>query len=212
MQSLESYISQRTLRVKQEHEYSELKIINAGVPQGRVFGPILYLSYTCNIPVAENIKLATFADDTAVLAVGNTIEETTANLQNATDIIHAWTRKWRIKINEVKSIHVNFTNRKINYHPVELNNNTIPCKETAKYLGLNLDAKLKWKEHVKKKTEESKLKYKNMYWLLGRNSQLSIRNKVLVYKQVLKQVWTYGLQLWGCTKESNYACLQRFQN
>ena len=132
--------------------------------------------------------------------------------KNATDNIHAWTRKWRIKINKVKSIRVNFTNRKENYHPVELNNNTIPCKETAKYLGLNLDAKLKWKVHVKKKTEESKLKYKNMYWLLRRNSQLSIRNKVLVYKQVLKPVWTYGLQLWGCTKESNYACLQRFQN
>ncbi len=147
-----------------------------------------------------------------MLAVGNTIEKTTANLQSAIDNIYAWSTKWRIKINEVKSIHVNFTNRKVNYHTVELNNNTIPCKETAKYLGLNLDTKLKWKEHIKKKTDESKLKYKNMYWLLGRNSQLSIRNKVLVYKQVLKPVWTYGLQLWGCTKESNYTCLQRFQN
>ena len=78
-------------RVKQENEYFELKIINA--PQERVLGPVLYLLYTWNIPVAENIQLATFADDTAVLAVGNTIEETTANLQRAIDNIHAWTRK-----------------------------------------------------------------------------------------------------------------------
>lgn len=51
-----------------------------------------------------------------------------------------------------------------------------------------------------------------MYWLLGRNSQLSIQNKVLVYKQMLKRVWTNGIQLWCCTKKSNYACLKKFQN
>lgn len=212
VQFLESYISQRTFKVKQENEYSELKTINAGIPQGSVLGPVLYVLYTYDIPMTENIKLATFADDTAVLAVGNTIEETTTNLQDAINNINAWTRRWRIKLNEGKSSHINFTNRKIKYLPVELNNRTITCQETAKYLGLNLDAKLKWKEHVKKKTEQLKLKYKNMYWLLGRNSQLSIKNKVLIYQQVLKPVWTYGLQLWGCTKESNYNCLQVFQN
>lgn len=121
-------------------------------------------------------------------------------------------KQWRIKANEGKSAHVNFTNRKINYIPVNLNNTTIPHQGTAKYLGLNLDAKLKWKEHVKKKTTEIKIKYNSMYWLLGRNSQLSVQNKVLVYKQVIRPVWIYGIQLWGCTKKSNYACIQKFQN
>ena len=79
-------------------------------------------------------------------------------------------------------------------------------------MGLNIDAKLKGKEHVKKKTEEVKLKYRSMYWLLGRNSHLTIKNKVLVYQNVLKPIWTYGLQLWGCTKESNYKGLQVLQN
>lgn len=209
---LESYLSQRTFRIKQENEYSELKIINAGVPQGSVLGPVLYLLYTCDIPVTDNIKLATFADDTAVLAVGNSIEETTANLQYAVNAINAWTAQWRIKLNENKSVHMNFTNRKVNHLSVQLNNNIIPRKQTTKYLGLNLDVKLKWKVHVKMKTEQLKLKYKSMYWLLGRDSQLSIKNKLLVYQQVLKPVWTYGLPLWGCTKPSNYNCLQVFQN
>ena len=51
-----------------------------------------------------------------------------------------------------------------------------------------------------------------MYWLIGRNSQLSIHNKLMLYKQVLKPVWTYGIQLWGCTKTSNQQIIQRFQN
>ena len=34
----------------------------------------------------------------------------------------------------------------------------------------------------------------------------------MLYKQILKPVWTYGIQLWGCTKQSNIDIIQRFQN
>jgi len=51
-----------------------------------------------------------------------------------------------------------------------------------------------------------------MYWLMGRRSALSIHNKLMTYKQILKPVWTYSIQLWGCTKQSNIDIIQRFQN
>ena len=51
-----------------------------------------------------------------------------------------------------------------------------------------------------------------MYWLIGRNSKLSTYNKLLIYKHVLKPVWTYGIQLWGCASETNIAIIQMFQN
>jgi len=73
-------------------------------------------------------------------------------------------------------------------------------------------AKLRWKAHVKKKREELDLRYKKMYWLTGRNSSLSLHNKLILYKQILKPVWTYGIQLWGCTKQSNIDIIQRFHN
>lgn len=47
---------------------------------------------------------------------------------------------------------------------------------------------------------------------MGRRSKLSIQNKLALYNQVLKPVWTYGAQLWGCTARSNREILQRFQN
>lgn len=53
----------------------------------------------------------------------------------------------------------------------------IPYGNTVKYLGMTLDAKLKWKEHVKKKKEELNIKYRKMYWLLGCKFELSMQNK-----------------------------------
>jgi hypothetical protein len=51
-----------------------------------------------------------------------------------------------------------------------------------------------------------------MYWLLGRKSKLSISNKLLIYKAILKPIWTYGIQLWGMTSNSNIAILECFQS
>jgi hypothetical protein len=50
-----------------------------------------------------------------------------------------------------------------------------------------------------------------MYWLLGRKSKLSIINKLLFYKVILKPIWTYGIQLWGSASISSIEILERFQ-
>jgi len=47
---------------------------------------------------------------------------------------------------------------------------------------------------------------------MERRSALSIHNKLMLYKQILKPVWTYVMHLWGCTKQSNTDIIQRFQN
>jgi hypothetical protein len=65
-------------KVKQEHEYSGLKPIKAGVPQGSVLGPVLHLLYTSDLPQPEGTTVATFADDTALMAVEGDVAEATA--------------------------------------------------------------------------------------------------------------------------------------
>ena len=51
-----------------------------------------------------------------------------------------------------------------------------------------------------------------MYWIIGRKSQLSMANKLLVYKAILKPIWTYGIQLWGTASNSNIDILEKFQS
>ena len=51
-----------------------------------------------------------------------------------------------------------------------------------------------------------------MYWLLGPRSQLSLNNKLLLYKTILKPIWTYGIQLWGTASYSNIDIIQKYQS
>jgi hypothetical protein len=51
-----------------------------------------------------------------------------------------------------------------------------------------------------------------MYWILGRKSELSVPNKLLLYKTTLKPIWTYGIPLWRTACHSNIEILHRFQN
>lgn len=49
-------------------------------------------------------------------------------------------------------------------------------------------------------------------FLLSKKSKLSLENKMLIYKVILKPVWTYGIELWGTASNSNVEILQRYQN
>jgi hypothetical protein len=87
----------------------------------------------------------------------------------------------------------------------------IPQETHEKYLGLHLDRRLTWHTHIFAKRIQLELSLTKMYWLLGRKSKLSTNNKLLIYKAILKPFWTYGIQLWGTTSNSNIEILERFQ-
>jgi len=57
----------------------------------------------------------------------------------------------------------------------------LPQVESVKYLGLHFDCKLNWKGHIAKKRKQTDLKAKEINWLIGRNSILSLENKLVVY-------------------------------
>jgi hypothetical protein len=93
-----------------------------------------------------------------------------------------------------------------------IDNFPIPIKQEVKYLGLHLDKKLKWQMHIKAKRRQLELKVRTTNWLIHRKSQLSLANKITIYKTIIKPVWTYGIEPWGCSKPSNTKILQKFQS
>jgi hypothetical protein len=77
--------------------------------------------------------MATFADDTAVMAIGETIDISIRKLQSAVNKVAIWTRKLRIKLNESKSVHIDITNNKIKQQPIFINGTKVPYVNTAWY-------------------------------------------------------------------------------
>ena len=209
---LKSYLADRNFAVRHNNTLSGHYPIEAGVPQGSVLGPLLFLIFTADIPKAENTTIASFADDVAVLSVNEDPVSATRHLQTYLNALAEWYTRWRIKVNQAKSVQVTFTTRQNTCPPLTFNNAPIPVATEVKYLGLHLDQRLTWHTHIRAKRRQLDIKFRQMHWLLGRHSKLSLNNKLLLYKVVLKPIWSYGVQLWGCAKPTRLKIIQRFQS
>jgi hypothetical protein len=117
-----------------------------------------------------------------------------------------------MKANETKSAHVTFTLKRSPCPSVQLSSTYLVQPDDVKYLGIHLDRRLTWRRNITRKRKQLDLQQRKLYWILGRKSQLSLENKLLVYKAILKPIWTYGVQLWGTALNSNIDILEIFQS
>lgn len=75
--------------------------------------------------------MATFADDTALLASDNDPQNATEILRHL-HMLERWYQKWRININENISVYITFTMRKRTCPPVTINGTVIPTRDSVK--------------------------------------------------------------------------------
>jgi hypothetical protein len=87
--------------------------------------------------------------------------------------------------NGTKSTHITFTTRRETYPAIHINNVQLPQAEEAKNLGLHLDHRLTWRNHIFAKRKQLGITLTKMYWLLGCQSKLTTSTKLLAYKVVL---------------------------
>ena len=209
---LKSYVLNRYFMVKINNHCTEIHPIESGVPQGSVLGPTLYALYTSDLPTSPETFTATFADDTVIMSKSSNPARATLKLQANVISIGAWLDDWRIKANETKSTQITFALRNEDCPPIVLNGSPLPQSVHVKYLGVHFDRRLTWRHHIFTKRKQLGLKLRSMYWLLGPNSKVTLENKVLLYKTILKPIWTYGISVWGTAAKSNLDILQRFQS
>ena len=142
------YLSNRTQKTVIKGEHSCKLPIPAGVPQGSVLGPLLFLIYINDIEygIESNIKL--FADDTSLsLALEDPNTRVEVLNRDLARISH-WGNKWKVKFNANKTDVVNYTRSQRISHQVTFCNSLIGNTANHKHLGLVLQSDGKWTEHV----------------------------------------------------------------
>jgi hypothetical protein len=170
--------------------------------------PLSYLLYIADLPNSPESTTATFVDDTAVVTMDSDPAIASQKLQTDLLAIQNWFKRWRMKANKSKSIHVTFTTRRETCPLVHINNLQLPQEED----GLHLDRRLTWHKHIFTKRKQLGITLTKMYWLLGRKSKLFTSNTFFRNKTILKPIWTYGIHLWGTASISNIEILELFQS
>ena len=144
------YLTSRQQRVVLNGKASAYKTVPAGVPQGSILGPLLFLVYINDIVNEINCNVRLFADDTCLyIIVENPI--VAANILNDNlEKVHTWANSWLVDFNPRKTESM-IISRKRNkpFHPELIMNNT-PIAEviTHRHLGLVFSSDCGWHTHI----------------------------------------------------------------
>ena len=143
---LNSYLTNRKQRIKINNAFSDWTDLHFGVPQGSILGPILFNIFLCDLFLfLPNVDVASYADDNTPYSAGNTVDEVLCSLQNSSKSMFDWFENNGMRANPEKS---DLILTKPNTIETQICGETINSTEIVKLLGINIDNKLTFEQHV----------------------------------------------------------------
>ena len=142
---LECYLSNCRQSVRINNTTSSWLAVPAGVPQGSVLGPLLFLTYTIDLPqcVSDPTQCDQFADDTALTTVSHDPVACEQQLQVSVNATSRWLSDWRLTVNTDKTVVMEFTRRPIPSNlAINLNGTQLRKVKEQRHLGLILSSDL----------------------------------------------------------------------
>ena len=141
-----SYLNKRQQIVMVDGVSSEPGVVNCGVPQGSILGPLLFLCYVNDMPISIRCKLLLYADDSALLVPGLDPETIAEILSQELKSCQMWLTDNKLSLHLGKTESILFgTKRKlalVNEFKVNCNNVEIKSGDSVQYLGIKLDNNL----------------------------------------------------------------------
>ena len=196
-----SYLSDRSQTVVINGFHSVSKPVLAGVPQGSVLGPLLFLVYINDLTTGITSNIRLFADDTSLFIVIEDARIASDVINNDLRIISQWANDWQVKFSPEKTEAMLFTRKQVPSTKFDLKLNEIIISEVEqhKHLGVLFQSNCSWHSHVKQiATKVGPL----INCLRSLKYRLTRRSLELLYKSYILPIFDYCDHVWAnCTQE-----------
>lgn len=193
---IQNYLDHRTFQVKIGSILSTIRKIEAGVPQGSVLGPLLFILFFNDIPTNTDTTTtpATFADDLSFWYSHSNIKAITNHLQSTLDKLKHWLYKWRMKLNIKKTtcIIFNRSNQKLsNQLILYYNNERVQTDTNPKFLGVTLDHRLAFNQHLDNIKTRCEKRINMLKCIRGKNWGANSKLCLNIYKVFIRPIIDY---------------------
>ena len=200
LQWFTDYLKDRKQRVVLHGAKSNWNYLNAGVPQGSILGPILFLIYINDIvsEIRANIRL--FADDTSLYIIVQNPESAALCLNLDLIKISNWAKLWLVSFNYSKNESM-IVSRKVNkpYHPpIYMENTEINEISAHKHLGIFFSNDCSWHSHIDYIKEKA---WKRINIMRKLKFVLDWKSLETIYVSFIRPILEYGDTIWdNCTQ------------
>ena len=199
----ESYLNNRTQRVVINGQTSSSRTVSAGVPQGSVLGPLLFMIYINDIVenIDSNIRL--FADDTSLYVIVDDPVVTADCLNNDLLRISTWAKKWKVSFNPNKTKSIQFSRKRNKSIKPELSMSGVKVQEVEnhKHLGLIFQSNCQWDIHINSIIKKASPLINCLRSIKYRLSRKSLE---IIYKSFILPIFDYCGHIWdNCTQEQS---------
>jgi len=185
------YLTNRTQYVRTSHERSRTRVLNTGAPQGCVLSPVLFVLYTNDLRWDSNsVFICKYADDTMI--TGLVTSDNIVEYLDCIDFVNNWCTEnfLQLNISKTKELLFDFRRHSRNAETVLINELPVEICKDYKYLGIKVDNKLRFTEHVDYQYKRSckKLYYVRSMVKLKVNTAIT----VMFFNAVVLPLITYG--------------------
>ena len=202
-----NYLADRKCYVELGSHKSNINTFNIGVPQGSILGPTLFLIYINNLPkISEILQTQLFADDTIVSNKGPNIDMLTDSTNLELSKLDEWTQANKLTLHAGKTKFLVVSNKRVDRENLSLRimNNIIPPISCCKYLGIYLDDKLTFKDHINYVNTKIS-RYTGILYKIRDN--LPLKARLDYYYAYIYPYLSYNTLIWGGTYPSHLNAL-----